>query len=91
MPSCHEAAKSNMCYVVGDGLALLSTVTGLLTGDLTNPGFIPGRSKIFSSPPEFSAPTLGPTQLFSIKWVPGVFPELKWPGSESDTLIGTSI
>jgi len=35
--------------------------------------------------------SFGPTQLPSVKWVPGVFPGLKWLGSESDHLIPTSI
>jgi len=65
-------------------------VTRLWTGELRNLGLIPGRSKIFFSPPEVSRPALGPTHLPSIKWVRGVFLGLKWLGSEADHLIPTS-
>jgi hypothetical protein len=63
----------------------------MVTGELRNPGSIPGRNKIFFSPPEVSRSALGPTQLPSIKWVLGVFRGLKWLGSEADHLIPTSI
>ena len=66
-------------------------MTGLWTEELRNPGLIPGKSKIYFSPPEVSKPASGPTQLPSIKWVPGVFSGLKWLGSEFHHLIPTSI
>ena len=66
-------------------------MAGLRTVELRNPASIPGRNKIFFSPPEMSRPALGPPQLLSIEWVPGVFPRLKWLKSELNHLILTRI
>ena len=66
-------------------------MTRLWTGELRNPGLIPGWSKVFFSFAEMSRPALGPTQLPSIKWVLGVFLGLKRLGSEADHLIPNSM
>jgi hypothetical protein len=76
--------------VVMSRLISVTIVTRLWTGELRNPGLIPGRSKIFFSSPEAFRPALGPTQLPSILWVPGVFLGLKLLGSKSDHLIPNS-
>jgi len=54
MPSCHDAANNNMCYVGGDVPAYIIIVTGILTVEMRNPGLIPGRSEILFSPQEVS-------------------------------------